>query len=247
MQNYLILCFFFFSMIFPQKTGDKKTVTLTDGIHIEMVFIEPGSFIMGSPDSELERNAARERQHHVKLTKGFWIAKTETTQLVWKSVLGKNPSKIVNPSHPVENVSYIDVTEFICKLNSEGFEFRLPTEAEWEYACRAGTSTPYAGIRDEMTWHRNNANGTTHPVAQKKPNPWGLYDMHGNVGEITEDYLQEYLSDSTDPKGPQIGEYKVLRGGQYSGRVRHTRSSDRQRLTKDERLFYVGFRLAMDN
>jgi len=220
---------------------------LAKNVEIEMIWIAPGSFLMGSPDNELERNEAKEKQHSVTLTKGFWMAKTETSQRVWQSVMKDNPSKIQGDDLPVEQVSWNRAQEFIEKINRGGARFRLPHEAEWEYACRAGTTTAYAGSRDQMTWHSGNSNRTTHSVGSKMANAWGLFNMHGNVSEMCLDWFQEDISEFTiDPKGPATGQRKVERGGQYTGRIRHTRSADRSSNVPDGSAFFVGFRLVHD-
>lgn len=246
MKRLLFSTFFLVLTIngYSQKEGDLQKFKLNKNISIDMVYIPSGKFMMGSPENELERNPAREKQHLVTLTKGYWMATTETTQEVWKKIMGENPSKIINPLHPVEQVSWDEVQIFLNVINKSGSKFRLPYEAEWEYACRAGTTTSYAGKRDQMTWHSGNSYRTSHPVATKKANQWGLYDMHGNVSEMCQDWFHEDISaDAIDPKGPSSGEKKVERGGQYTGRIRHTRSADRSRDIPSESTFYVGFRL----
>lgn len=230
-----------------QSHGESKIFHLKEGQSIEMVWLAPGEFMMGSPESEPERNATREKQHQVILTKGFWIAKTETAQIIWESVMGYNPSKIRGSNHPIESVSWEDAQEFIKKLNKRGAKFRLPYEAEWEYACRAGTAEAYAGDRDAMTWHSGNSGRTTHPVASKEPNAWGLYDMHGHILEMCQDWFVEDISEYTkDPKGPKKGTKRVERGGQFTGRIRHSRSADRQCGFPNQNAFFVGFRLVHD-
>jgi formylglycine-generating enzyme required for sulfatase activity len=242
-----ILTLLLFIHLGAQTHGETKSFALKKGVTIEMVWIEPGQFLMGSPENELERNAEREKQHSVTLTKGFWIAKTEITQKVWYAIMENNPSKIQHPDHPVEQVSWNVIQEFIEKIDQNGASFRLPYEAEWEYACRAGTTTAYAGNRDDMTWHSGNSNRTTHPVGTKKPNAWGLYNMHGNVSERCQDWYTDDISKyNIDPKGPASGERKVSRGGQYTGRIRHTRSADRSGGLPDQGAFFVGFRLVHD-
>lgn len=245
--TFLLMLLALNSTCLAQQHGEIKTFQITGEYSIEMVWIGPGEFLMGSPIGEAERNADREIPHKVKLTKGFWMAKTETTQQLWKAVMGDNPSKIQGSDHPVEQVSWNRAQLFIKELNRRGAQFRLPYEAEWEYACRAGTTTPYAGNREQMTWHSGNSGRTTHPVATKSPNAWGLYDMHGNVSEMCLDWFVEDISDySLNPHGPESGTHKVERGGQYTGRIRHTRSADRSRGLPDNSAFFVGFRLVHD-
>ena len=225
----------------------KKTIyfELSGGATIKMIWVEPGTFLMGSPVDENGRTPEREKQHEVKISKGFWLAETEFTQEQWKKVMGNNPSKHKGSNLPVEQVSYNDIEVFLTKINKEYGRFRLPTEAEWEYACRANTTDMYSGARDEMAWHRGNSNVESHPITLKQPNAWGFYDMHGNILEKCSDWFQEdNTSESVNPKGPITGGKRVERGGQFTGRIRHTRSADRQRSSPESRDFYVGFRLA---
>lgn len=225
----------------------KKEFNLGSGVRINMIWVEPGSFLMGSPEDELERNEHREKQHRVTITRGFWLAETEFTQSDWTKLMKDNPSQHKGDDRPVEMVSWDDVMLLIEKLNKNGGKFRLPTEAEWEYACRAGSSGPYAGNRDNTTWHSGNSGRSSHPVKTKLPNPWGFYDMNGNILEWCSDWFQEdYSKDTLDPKGPTSENYKVQRGGQFSGRIRHSRAADRQRIEPDKRFFFAGFRLAAD-
>ena len=155
-----------------------------------MVYVTGGTFLMGSPDNEPDRDSDERPQHRVTVP-GFSMGKYEITQAQWKAVMGTNPSYFKGDNLPVENVSWNDAKEFCSKLSQmTGKQYRLPTEAEWEYACRAGTTGPYAGNLDAMAWYSNNAGFKTHPVGQKRPNAFGLYDMHGNVGMV-----QRYLSE----------------------------------------------------
>lgn len=197
-----------------KEAGESKTIALGGGVEMEMVWCPRGSFLMGSSHRE-EKRCDDETQHEVTLTKGFWMAKTEVTQAQWKSVMGNNPSKHKGDDLPVEVVSWEDAQVFCLKAG-----LQLPTEAEWEYACRAGSTGPYAGsgVLDEMGWHPENSGGKTHPVGQKKPNAWGLYDMHGNVDEWCADwYDSRYYAKSPlmDPKGPVSGSERVHRGGSW--------------------------------
>jgi len=161
----------------------------------------------------------------VTLSKPFYMQTTEVTQEQWVKIMGNNPSlfRECGNSCPVENVSWVDVQEFIRRLNQQEQtnKYRLPTEAEWEYACRAGSATKYsAGDSDELlgdyAWYEKNSGRRTHPVAQKKPNAWGLYDTHGNVWEWCQDWQDDYPARAvTDPKGPLSGQHKVMRGGAW--------------------------------
>ena len=253
MKGTHIICLLLFNLISSIVTSTAqniqtpiyKTFELTNDVTIKMIWVKPGSYIMGSPLSEVGRIAQREKQHKVTITKGYWLAETEFTQEQWTKIIHYNPSKNNGKNLPVEHVSHNDIQQFLFKINRKDGKFRLPTEAEWEYACRANTNGTYAGDLEEMTWHIGNSGRKSHPVALKKPNAWGFYDMHGNILEKCSDWLQE---DNTkmiiDPKGPKTGIYKVERGGQFTGRTRHTRSADRQRSLPTSRDFYVGFRLA---
>lgn len=156
---------------------------------IELVWIPPGSFEMGSNRGEADEKPV----HRVTIKKGFYMGKYEVTQKQWQAIMGNNPSYFKGDNLPVEKVLWDDAQEFIKKLNeiSDRYTFRLPTEAEWEYACRAGTTGDYAGDLDEMAWYENNSGKQTHPVGMKKPNGWGLYDMLGNVFEWCQDRLHD--------------------------------------------------------
>jgi formylglycine-generating enzyme required for sulfatase activity len=193
----------------------------TNSIGMKFVLIPAGEFTMGSPENEQGRDS-NEPQHKVKITKPFYMQTTEVTQAQWKAVMGNNPSYFKGNDLPVETVSWDDAQEFIKKLSAkEGVKYRLPTEAEWEYACRAGSTTKFyfgedESKLDEYAWYHNNSDGKTHPVGQKKPNAWGLYDMHGNVWEWCQDwYGADYYKNSPaeDPQGPASAESRVLRGG----------------------------------
>jgi formylglycine-generating enzyme required for sulfatase activity len=206
---------------------------------MELVYIPAGSFLMGSPDDttrsqqETERGwiAKFEKPHQVTLTRGFYMGKHEVTQAQWEQVMGSNLSlfKNVGPRAPVDSVSWHDCQTFATKA---GNGLRLPTEAEWEYACRAGTESPYASDLNEMGWYDGNSAGTTHAVGKKKPNAWGLYDMHGNVREWCQDFSSnEYpKEDATDPTGPAKGdgeETRILRGGSWADYAFYCRSAAR--------------------
>lgn len=172
-----------------QTAGERKVVTL-NGVEFAFRWCPPGVFMMGSPESE----------HEVTLTKGFWIMETEVTQKQWKTVMRNNPSEFKGDDLPVEKVSLVDCAEFCKKCTEYGFLVQPPTEAQWEYACRAGTTEAYAGNLGDMAWFRSNSGDKTHPVRMKKPNAWGLYDMHGNVQEWCLDWYQDMSNRSeTDP------------------------------------------------
>jgi len=230
-----------------------KLAPLINDLGMAFVYIEPGTFMMGSPSNEKNRDDD-ETQHRVTLTKGYYLQTTEVTQGQWKAIMGNNPSNFKNCGDdcPVENVSWNDVQEFIKKVNQrEGINvYRLPTEAEWEYACRAGSTTSYCfGNRSDgleaYAWYTSNSGGKPHPKVQKQPNAWGLYDMYGNVWEWCADWYGDYPSGSvTDSKGPSSGKSRVSRGGSWNSLARFCRSAFRGRDFPGNRSSILGFRLA---
>ncbi|MBS3764809.1 MAG: SUMF1/EgtB/PvdO family nonheme iron enzyme, partial [Planctomycetes bacterium] len=198
-----------------------KKLDLDDGVTMKLVLIPAGEFEMGSNSGDDDEKAV----HTVRITKPFYMGVTEVTQEQWQAVMGENRE---NPSffyfdgkqNPVETVSWNDLTEFCKKLSQRtGRRVRLPTEAEWEYACRAGNTTAYCfgdskRQLGDYAWYDDNSNSKTHPVGQKKANDWGLYDMHGNVCEWCRDYYDDdYYENSpeSDPTGPNTGSFRVLR------------------------------------
>jgi formylglycine-generating enzyme required for sulfatase activity len=200
------------------NSGPQPVESFTNSIEQTFVYIKPGSFMMGSPVDELKRSED-ELQHRVTITKGHYMQTTEVTQQQWQTIMENNPAffKECGASCPVESVSWDDVQKFLETLNQWPGEhrYRLPTEAEWEYAARAGTTGPFAGNSlDSMGWYKGNSGDTTHPVGLKAPNAWGLYDMHGNVSEWVQDWYGEYPAGSViDPKGRHNGFYRIARGG----------------------------------
>ena len=214
---------------------------------LRMRWIEPGSFLMGLPDHDESRRSHESPQHKVTLTRGFWIAETEITQAVWKAVMGANPSLFRGDDRPVEVVSWNDVQEFLAALNQRvpGLEASLPTEAQWEYACRAGTIEATYGNLGAVAWWGGNSKGETHPVKSKQPNAWGPYDMLGNVWEWCQDRLGPYGSEHViDPVGPDMGSLRVLRGGSWSDYACDVRAATRFAYGPSFRSDYVGFRLS---
>jgi len=191
--------------------------TFTNSVGMKFVRIDPGSFRMGSDDKDADEKPA----HMVTLSKGFYLQTTEVTQSQWEAVMGTNPSHFKGPDRPVETVSWEDAKEFLKKLNAKEKDsrYRLPSEAEWECACRAGGQEPdEAANLDEVAWWGKNSNGTTHPVGQKKPNAWGLFDMRGNVWEWLEDWYDSGAyarGQRLDPAGPGSGGSRVVRGGSW--------------------------------
>ena len=231
------------------KPGKAEVIDLGKDVKLEMVLIPAGKFKMGSPESEMGHSKA-ETQHEVTLTKPFYMGKYEVTQEQWESVMGKNPSDTKGGKLPVTQVSWEDCQEFIKKLNAKTKGgYRLPTEAEWEYSCRAGTTTAYS-FGDEITPKDANYfdSKIDKPVAvgSYKPNAFGLYDLHGNVWEWCEDWYGDYPAGAvTDPKGPAKGEDRVLRGGSFLNYVSQARSSFQYNFTPTIRSDYLaGLRLA---
>ena len=242
------------------QTGDKITNTLG----MEFVYIAPGTFIMGSPPNEAGRKDD-ERQHKVTLTRGYYLQTTEVTQGQWKAVMESNPSYFVNDCGddcPVENVSWDDVQAYIRKLNQieETTKYRLPTEAEWEYACRAGTETPFS-FGTCLSTDQANYNGKYPMVGcergryRERPvdagslaaNAWGLFDMHGNVWEWCQDRYGDYPTGAvTDPEGPPSGTNRVIRGGSWSRGARLGTSARRFSSSPDNRRRSLGFRLVRE-
>jgi formylglycine-generating enzyme required for sulfatase activity len=221
---------------------------------IEMVWCPPGEFLMGSPEDEAGRSED-ETQHRVTLTRGFWMAKTETTQGQWESVAGDNPSEFTGEERPVETVSWDDVQGWLEKMNERhplaaGWRWELPTEAQWEYACRAGTETAFAGrgVLDEMGWYGGNIRVKTDSVGGKKANAWSLHDMHGNLSEWCWDRYEDYPRGSaTDPTGPTTGSIHVHRGGCWFDRAALCRSALRSGRSPGYRSSRLGFRPALSS
>ncbi|MCK6466388.1 MAG: formylglycine-generating enzyme family protein [Phycisphaerae bacterium] len=231
----------------PQPEGRTLTLDLGGGVTMELVRIEAGSFQMGSNDGDSDEKPMRS----VRISKPFYLGKTEVTQAQWKAVMGNDPSFFKGDDLPVEQVSWDDAREFCRKLSLKvRREIRLPTEAEWEYACRAGGTGKWCfGDREfdlqDYAWYGDNAGGKTHPVGTRKPNAWGLYDMHGNVWEWCQDWYGTYATGSmTDPGGPGTGEGRVLRGGSWLDPPSRLRSAFRIRYAPDNRYFNGGFRVA---
>jgi len=203
---------------------------------MEMVWCPPGTFMMGSPEEEEGRNSG-ETLHQVTLTKGFWMAKYEVTRRQWNSVMEHDSSPFAGDELPMQLFSH-DAQNFCEKTG-----LQLPTEAQWEYACRAGSEGRFGGTGnpDEMGWYGEN--GRPHPVGQKSPNAWGLHDMHGNMWEFCADWDgEDYSGDAvTDPTGPATGDARVMRGGSVVSGERWCRSACRMKELHFN-AFYGGFR-----
>ena len=258
--SLLVIGMCFWIIIIPSLAESKMRKKISNDLGMEFVYIAPATFIMGSPSDEPDRDGD-ERQHRVTLTKGFYMQTTEVTQGQWKAVMGDNPSgfKKCGDNCPVEKVSWDEVKDFIKKLNQKegGNKYRLPTEAEWEYACRAGTETPFAFGQclstDQANYNGNfplfgcskgeNRNRIL-PVASFSPNAWGLYDMHGNVAEWCQDWFGDYPSGNvTDPTGPTGGNDRVSRGGGWRHSAPYIRSADRDGQMPHRYFNSMGFRI----
>jgi formylglycine-generating enzyme required for sulfatase activity len=236
----------------PPATQPAKELTLDlgNGVSMKLVLIPAGKFTMGSPVNEKGRDQG-EVQHGVTISKPFYLGKFPVTQEQWQAVMGANPSDFEGAQNPVENVSWIDCQDFIAKLNQkfQGQKASLPTEAQWEYACRAGTTTAYntgdsEDALKEAGWYGSNSEKKTHPVGQKKPNAWGLYDMHGNVSEWCSDWSGDYpAGEKTDPMGSKAGIHRVLRGGSWNYDPALCRSAIRSRGVPGCRVDIGGFRV----
>ncbi len=247
--------------VVPGASTDGKSATiggLAENVNMELVWIPPGSFMMGSPKTEKGRDVydGEGPQHHVQISKGFWMGKYPVTQEQWKAVMGNNPTTLgKSPERPVTGVSWNDCQDFIRKLNkdlgvTEG-HFRLPTEAEWEYACRAGTTTRFYTGNDEADlrqagWYDGNSGNTAHPVGQKDANAFGLYDMHGNVWQWCQDWFSSYSrQDAIDPTGPESESRRIVRGGNWSCSADGCRSASRYLLDPADRIDITGFRIVL--
>ncbi len=229
---------------------------ITNSIEMKLVLIHRGSFTMGSPVDEVGRMPI-ETSHEVTLSKSYYLGVYEVTQGEYEKVMGSNPSTFNGARNPVETVSWNDAVSFCRKLSeipeekAAGREYRLPTEAEWEYACRTTSTTSYsfgetAESLGDSGWIKENAGNKTHPVGEKKPNRWGLYDMHGNVSEWSQDWFGDYpLDASTDPQGSNGGKYRVDRGGSWDAVAENCRSAFRGISDPPLRTSSFGFRVAL--
>lgn len=227
-----------------------------------MRWIPPGTFVMGSPETEWGRSFDEGPQHEVVLTRGYWLGETPVTQALWVAVMGENPSsfRVERPEaleRPVESVSWNDCQMFLSRLNKQvpGLGARLPTETEWERACRAETrgatwvselsGNENAPELDGIAWYHRNSGGKTHPVGRKAPNPYGLQDMLGNVYEWCADGPYRYVAEPvTDPPATDRDSHRILRGGSWRSSARSVRAADRVANERGDRHDNLGFRLA---
>ena len=228
------------------------TIPVKNGINIEMVKVEAGSFNMGATPEMKSPYEVEKPVHRVTLTNNYYIGKYEVTQALWQAVMGSNPSHFKGDALPVEQVSWNDCQKFITKLNRlTGKNFRLPTEAEWEYAARGGNKSRgyrYSGSNtiDDVAWYENDALSQTHPVGTKQPNELEIYDMTGNVMEWCQDWYGSYSSSpQVNPTGAASGSYRVVRGGGWSDSARDCRTSDRDFISPGGRSSDLGLRLVL--
>ena len=228
------------------------SIPVKDGISIDMVKVEAGTFMMGATSEMKDPYSDEKPVHQVTLTNDYYMGKYEVTQALWQAVMGSNPSNFKGDNLPVETVNWNDCQEFISKLNSlTGRKFRLPTEAEWEYAARGGKKSrgyQYSGSRkiSDVAWYEGNSRSKTHPVGRKQANELGIYDMTGNVWEWCSDWYSSYSSSSqTNPTGADSGSSRVFRGGSWYGNARYCRLSFRDCTPPDCRGYNLGLRLAL--
>lgn len=255
-QIFCLSCVAVLSCFIVLSQAGASEKAYTNSLGMEFVLIPSGSFMMGADPNFEDASSDETPRHRVTISKAFYLGKFEVTQSQWVAVMGHNPSKFKGRSNPVDTVSWDDARSFVRKLNQmEGTDkYRLPTEAEWEYAARAGTESTYSFGDDasdlgRYAWFDNNSGEKTHPVGQKGANAWRLHDMHGNVWEWVQDrYGENYYSQgrSTDPQGPSSGDYRVLRGGSWNHNARFCRSASRIGNSPGNRNYYFGFRVLLE-
>ncbi|MDO4576259.1 MAG: formylglycine-generating enzyme family protein [Planctomycetia bacterium] len=246
-----------------KKPGERLTRTLGD-VEFAFRWCPPGTFLIGSPTSEKGR-WYNETQHSVTLTKGFWMMETEVTQAQWNAVMGRsfqdeilrydavqralqigNTDQVfarIAPENPVHYLSWHACRKFCEQARRQGLPLCLPTEAQWEYACRAGTTGKFAGDLDAMAWFESNSQEKIYPVGILQPNAWGLYDMHGNISEWCADYFAFFSPENvTDPQGPKNGKYRVFRGSHWTSNRAHSRSAKRSAESPSANVSTIGMR-----
>ncbi|MGM9795318.1 MAG: formylglycine-generating enzyme family protein [Candidatus Aphodosoma sp.] len=245
------------NICFKVMAGAENRKFSVGDVQFTMVYVEGGTFTMGATTEHTTEADSDERPTHKVTLSDYYIGETEVTQALWNAVMGTNPSYFAGNNNPVEQVSYTDCIEFINKLNEmfsgqlNGMKFALPTEAQWEFAARGGNKSrgyKYSGSSfiGDVAWDGNNSDSKTHPVAQKKPNELGLYDMSGNVWEWCRDWYGSYSSSpQINPMGPTSGSYRVFRGGSWYFNASSCRVSYRGSGYPSYRYNYLGFRLAL--
>ena len=223
-----------------------------NGVSFEMVYVEGGTFVMGATSEQGSDAYDNEKPVHSVTLSGYYIGKCEVTQELWEAVMGSNPSNFRGAQNPVESVSWNDCQNFIKKLNSlTGRTFRLPTEAEWEYAARGGNQSSHykysgSGNIGYVAWYYKNSGSTTHAVGTKSPNELGIYDMSGNVWEWCSDWYGGYSEGAqTNPQGPSSGSGRVLRGGSWGDDARYCRVSRRSYFDPHDYNIGIGLRLVL--
>jgi formylglycine-generating enzyme required for sulfatase activity len=243
----LVVIFTVCAMRTRNVVGQDSGFTASDTFEMEFVRVPAGEFIMGCfPENSV--CAAPERPaRRVQITKAFEIGRYEVTQEQWHAVMGSNPSHFKGNNLPVEQVGWNDVQEFLKKLNArnDGFEYRLPTEAEWEFAARASATDAITDRLHEVAWYDANSSQQPHRVGQKQPSAWGLHDMLGNVSEWVQDFFDlTYFTTGpgTDPTGPASGTNRVIRGGSWAGPAQHARVSYRVQMPPSGGTATIGFR-----
>jgi len=251
MRHFLIglLLSVFYGGLSPYAFGEEDKLLKDCSICPEMVALQPGSFQMGSN----EGNDDEKPVHRVSINYRFAVAKTEVTQAQWRAVMGDNPSMFSGETNPIEQVSWNEAKDFIQRLNTKtGQSYRLLTEAEWEYAARAGTTTNWSCGPDEeclsrVAWYDSNAGRRTYPVGQKQANAFGLHDMHGNVSEWVQDCYDKTYKDAPSNIHAEVTEncsFRVLRGGAWEDVPWSLRSAMRTRIMPNAKHYSIGFRIA---
>ena len=242
-----------------EERPSEKTVMLPGDVSLELKLIPAGTFVMGSAQNEKDRHDDEGPERQVTISRPFYMGIYELTQGQWAAVTGENPSVFKDQpnfrEYPVDMVSWQDCQVFFEKLNGLGLgKFRLPTEAEWEYACRAGTSARYYWGDDlhydsvnVHGWHYSRSEGRSQPVGSKTSNPWGLYDMSGNVWEWCSDWKSPYpATDQTDPEGPPSGEERIFRSGSWFNKAATLRSANRNAHVPGQPYTNIGLRVVME-
>ena len=260
----MVFCFQFSIFNLLRAQDSVLTVAVSDSVVFEMVWVEGGTFTMGNNETPkgVKLTYALSKPEHRVAVDGYWIGRHEVTQALWNAVMGSNPSKFVGDSLPVESVSWDEAQQFVMMLSQlTGRRFRLPTEAEWEYAAKGGRRSEAKGKKAEMPWagcgERKeldrycwfcvNSTGCIHPVGLLVPNALGLYDMSGNVAEWCQDWVEEYsAAEQTNPRGPREGENRVLRGGHYGSTSAACTVYDRGWYLPTGKYEFYGLRVVME-